>query len=215
MKNTFKDNIAFFIPYLLFLVIAGIFLLLHSKADAHLILNQYRYSFGDVLFPYATWLGDLTAVIAVVFLLCFFKYRFALLVALSNIFSSLITQLLKHTLFADVDRPTKFFEGVAHLNLVPGYENYVYNSFPSGHSTSAFTTFFCLALIIKNKLAKFFMFILALTVGISRIYLSQHFLNDVYAGSLIGVIVSLLIYQYLFVMKGNIEWMNKSILKRK
>lgn len=215
MKQLFRDNIAFFIPYLLFLLIAGIFLSLYSKGDAHLILNQYRYPVCDSFFCYATWLGDFTAVIIIVLLLCFFKYRFALLVGFSNIFSSVITQLLKHTLFSDIDRPTKFFEGVHKLNLVAGYENYLYNSFPSGHTTSAYTTFFCLALIIENKLLKFCMFLIAFTVGLSRVYLSQHFLNDVYAGSLIGVSVSIFTYQYLFLdKKENVNWMERSFLKK-
>ncbi|MBI3500995.1 MAG: phosphatase PAP2 family protein [Bacteroidetes bacterium] len=214
MKKLFRDNLAFFFPYFLFLLIAGIFLSLHSKGEAHLILNQYRYEICDTLFCYATWLGDFFAVIVIVFVLCFFNYRFALLVGLSNIFSALITQLLKHTLFSDVDRPTKFFEGIHQLNLVAGYENYLYNSFPSGHTTAAFTTFFCLALIFENKILKFAMFLIALTVGLSRVYLSQHFLNDVYAGSLIGVITTLLFYSCLFSEKAKtISWLNKSLLK--
>jgi membrane-associated phospholipid phosphatase len=216
MKRLFKDNLAFFIPYLIFILIAGFYLASYSKGNIHLYLNKFRYAICDSLFCYATWLGDFAAVIIIVLFLCFIRYRFALLVALSNIFSSLFTQLLKHTIFSDVDRPTKFFEGVHKLNLVPGYENYLYNSFPSGHTTSAFTTFFCLALILENKILKFTMFLIAILVGASRVYLSQHFLNDVYAGSLIGVIISILIYLYLFSEKGkNISWMDRSIIKTK
>ena len=102
------------------------------------------------------------------------------------------------------------------LNLVPGFENYLYNSLPSGHSTSAFTTFLCLALIIENKAMKFGLFMMALTVGFSRVYLSQHFLNDVYAGSLIGVITSFLIYQFIFISERtkNALWMEKSLRNR-
>lgn len=217
MRKTLKENLAFFIPYFLFLLIAGVFLFIHSKGDAHLILNQYRFEFCDRFFCYATFLGDFIAVIVIVLFLCFFRYRFALLLALSNIIAAMATQLLKHTLFADVVRPKKYFEGLHDLNLVAGYENYLYNSFPSGHSTSAFATFFCLALIIESKFLKFLMFVIALTVGFSRIYLSQHFLNDVYAGSLIGVVFSFLAYQYLFLSKKNLHatWMDKSFLLRK
>jgi membrane-associated phospholipid phosphatase len=113
-------------------------------------------------------------------------------------------------------RPKKFFEGLNTLNLVPGYENYLYNSFPSGHTTSAFTTFFCLALIIENKYIKFIMFGMALTIGFSRVYLSQHFLNDVYAGSLIGVITSIVTYWVIFLWErsANADWMEKSLLNR-
>ena len=68
--KTIKENIAFIIPYILFLLMAGIFLFSYSKGDAHLILNQYRYAVCDSIFCYATWLGDFFAVIAIVFLLC-------------------------------------------------------------------------------------------------------------------------------------------------
>ncbi|MBI4931424.1 MAG: phosphatase PAP2 family protein [Bacteroidetes bacterium] len=217
MKKTLLQNLAFLLPYLLFLISAGIFLSLHSKAEAHILLNQYRSEFLDYFFRYITFFGDFVTVIAVTFLLCLYKYRFAILVGGSNILSAGITQSLKHSIFDDVVRPKKFFEGMNTLNLVPGFENYLYNSFPSGHSTSAFTTFFCLALVVKNKMLKFLMFAIALTVGFSRVYLSQHFLNDVYAGSLIGVITSLAVYRFVFLSErpANAKWMENSLMNRK
>ena len=214
MKRILQQNLAFIVPYLLFLLVAGIFLIIHSKAEAHLIINQCSFEFCDYFFYYATYIGDGITAVIVVFLLCFIKYRYAFLVAVSNIISSLITQTLKRTLFADVDRPVKFFEGGAHLKLVPWAENYIYNSFPSGHTTVAFTTFFCFALIIEKKSLKFLMFLVALTIGFSRVYLSQHFLNDVYAGSIIGVLVSLFVYS-LMEKTGNVNWLEKSILRHK
>lgn len=216
MKKILWQNLAFIIPYLLFLLTAGIFLIVFPKGEVHLAINQFRFRFCDYFFYYATFLGDFIVVIVLALLLCLISYRFALLIALSNIFSSLIVQLLKHTLFSYVVRPKKFFEGAHDLNLVPGYENYIHNSFPSGHSTTAFTIFFCLALILKNKTLKFLMFVIAFTVGFSRVYLSQHFLNDVYAGSLIGVAIALLTYGYLFSDRMSaIHWLDKSFLKNK
>lgn len=216
MKKNLRQNLAFLLPYLLFLITAGIFLSIHSKAEAHILLNQYRSGFMDYFFSYITYLGDFTTVVAVTLLLCLYRYRFALLVAVSNGISALITQSLKHSIYSDVVRPKKFFEGLNTLNLVPGYENYLYNSFPSGHSTSAFTTFFCLALLTENKIIKFILFALALTIGFSRVYLSQHFLNDVYAGSLIGIITSLFIYWLIFFSTklSGAKWMEQSLLRR-
>ncbi|HEY4799394.1 MAG TPA: phosphatase PAP2 family protein, partial [Bacteroidia bacterium] len=180
-------------------------------------LNQYRANFLDYFFYYMTFLGDFTTVLVLTIILCFIRFRYALLMMTSNILSALITQLLKHTLFSDYVRPVKFFEGIHQLNLVPWYDNYYYNSFPSGHSTSAFTTFFCIALITKNRMIKLLMFFIALTVGLSRVYLSQHFLNDVFAGSLIGVVCSFAVYK-LFFLSSNTEsngWMDRSLLKLK
>jgi membrane-associated phospholipid phosphatase len=217
MKKTLLQNRAFLIPYLLVAVTSGIFLLLHSKGEAHLIINQYRSEFCDYFFSLITYLGDGMTATILVLLLCFVKYRYAMFGAASNIIAAIITQTLKHTLFSDQVRPKKYFEGIAELKLIPWVENYSFNSFPSGHATTAFATFFCLAIILENKLLKFVMLCLGLVIGFSRVYLSQHFLNDVLAGSVIGITTSLLVYQYIFLSESvkNAAWMERSILNKK
>ena len=216
MKNIFRDNSFFLLPYLLFLIWGSILFGLYDKAQIHLLLNSFHNSFGDAVFPYVTYLGDGTTVVIAFILLMFVKYRFAFLLALSNLFSAGVTQLLKHTLFADVVRPKEYFKNMLDIHYVEGVENYLYNSFPSGHTTAAFTTFFCFALMTENKLIKLFMFLAALIIGFSRIYLSQHFLQDVYAGSLIGVSVSLLVYSFAQNNKklNSAFWMDKSLYRR-
>ena len=155
-------------------------------------------------------MGDgLTATLVVIMLLAV-RFRYALIVGLSNSISALITQLLKHTVFADVVRPKKFFEGIHDLYFVPGVDNYFYNSFPSGHATCAFSLYLALALLVKNKTWKLLFFILALLIGYSRIYLSQHFFEDVYAGSLIAVIITLI--TFYFIQKSDKAWLDKSLI---
>ncbi len=138
------------------------------------------------------------------------NYRFAFIIGVSNLISAIITQTLKQTIFADVVRPKKFFEGIHDLYLIPGVDNYLYNSFPSGHSTCAFSLYFALSLIVKNKTLKLFFFVLALLIGYSRIYLSQHFFADVYSGSLIGVITTIIVYY--FIQKSEGGWLNNSLV---
>ncbi|MFH1004694.1 MAG: phosphatase PAP2 family protein [Bacteroidota bacterium] len=214
MKKVILQNLFFLIPYLFFLLISGYFLVLYPKGEIHLFINQFHNNFYNYFFYYATFLGEGFAIATIVLSLCFFCYRFALLVAVSSIFSSLIVQILKHTVYADVVRPKKFFEGIHELNFVPLVENYLYNSFPSGHTTVAFATFFCLSMILKNKFLKFLMFVIALTIGFSRVYLSQHFLNDIYAGSIIGITIALFVYYFFFLSKKlkNKKWIEKSLL---
>ena len=141
------------------------------------------------------------------------KFRYAFIVGLSNIIASIITQVLKHTLFADMVRPKKFFEGIHDLYLIPGVDNYLYNSFPSGHSTCAFSLYLSLSIIVEKKLLKLFFFIIALLVALSRVYLSQHFFEDIYAGSIIGVLITLLVF--LISKKMNTNWMERSIFPLK
>ena len=210
MKTIVKQNRTFLLLYVLFLLIGAVLLLIFSKHDLHLLFNQFHNSFFDSFFYYATFLGDGIASVLVVIMFLAVKYRYAMIIALSNLISALMTQTLKHTIFEDVVRPKKFFEGIADLYFVPGVENYMYNSFPSGHTTSAFALYFSLALLTKNKWIEFLLFTIALTVAYSRIYLSQHFFSDVYAGSLVGMFTTIVVY---FVVRNwKKEWMERSLI---
>ncbi|HEX8514726.1 MAG TPA: phosphatase PAP2 family protein [Bacteroidia bacterium] len=214
MKPLFRNNLPLFLPYLIFLSAGALLLLLNDKTATHLEFNRHHNHFFDLFFFYGTHLGDgYTATIAFIILLTV-KFRYALFLGLSNLVSGIITQALKHTLFADVVRPKKFFEGLHELYLVPGVDNHLYNSFPSGHSTSAFAIYFAIGMIVENKSLKFVCFALALLAGYSRIYLSQHFFQDVYAGSLIGVTTTVIFYIVMSRARG--EWLNRSlrIMKR-
>ena len=184
--------------------------MLNSKAEKHLEFNAFHSPFFDIFFYYFTFLGDGVTAVLVVILLLTVKYRFALVVGLSNIISALITQFLKHQVFDNFVRPKKYFEGVHDLYFVPGVDNYLYNSFPSGHSTCAFSLYFALSLIVKNKLLKFVFFAMAILVGYSRIYLSQHFFEDVYAGSIIGVVITIIVY--ISISKINKRWLEGSLI---
>jgi membrane-associated phospholipid phosphatase len=210
VKAILKSNLSFLFPYFIFLLLGAALIIANSKADTHLEFNSYHNSFFDVFFLYATNLGDGVTAVLVIVILLVVKFRYAVIVGLANLISAGITQTLKHTVFSDVVRPKKFFEGIHDLYFVPGVDNYLYNSFPSGHSTCAFSLYFSLALIVENKTCKFLLFILAFIVGYSRIYLSQHFLQDVYAGSLIGVTTSFIVF-YL-IQKSQKNWLEKSLI---
>jgi undecaprenyl-diphosphatase len=70
-------------------------------------------------------------------------------------------------------------------------------SFPSGHSVAAmilFGSLICITFrLFKNQLSRYLLslvyLILMLCLGLSRIYLNVHFLTDVTAGFLLGLIV--------------------------
>ncbi|MCW3101577.1 MAG: phosphoesterase PA-phosphatase related protein [Bacteroidetes bacterium] len=214
VRTVSRNNFPFLIPYALFLLAGAILIIANSKAETHLEFNRFHNHFFDIFFQYLTYFGDGYIAIITVVVLLTVKFRYALLTALASLISALITQTLKHTLFSEVVRPAKFFEGLHDLYLVPGMENNFYNSFPSGHTTCAFALYFSIALIVENRGLKFFCFLFALAIGYSRIYLSQHFFEDVYAGSLIGVITTLIVY--LLLRNSQAPWMDHSlrVLKR-
>lgn len=187
---------------------------MYPKDSIHIFINENTYGKADQFFRFATFLGDgiTVSILALVFLL--YRVRNGMLLAISGILTALITQFLKRQVFSDHYRPKKYFDGVYNLHFIPGVENYAEHSFPSGHSAAAFTLYFGIALLVENKGIKFLLFLLACTVAFSRVYLSQHFFNDIYAGSTIGVASALLVYLFLWNYKPfeNARWLDKSFL---
>lgn len=182
-----------------------------NKTEIHLEFNTFHAPFFDSFFYYVTYLGDGWTALVIGLLLLAVRMRYALVVGFSNIVSAFITQFLKHSVFADAVRPKKFFEGVHDLYFVPGVENYLYNSFPSGHTTCAFSLCLGLAMITESNLHKLGLFIIALLIGYSRVYLSQHFFEDIYAGAFIGSATTLLIGWWMLSSKR--AWMDHSVIR--
>ncbi len=208
MKAIFLNNRGFFLPYLIFIILGAVLIGMNTKTTLHLGFNSFHNHFFDIFFQYFTWLGDGVTWILAVLILCAVKYRYAMIIGLSCLISSMITQLLKRTVFSDMVRPRRFFEGVHEIYFVPGVENYTNNSFPSGHTTAAFSLFLGLALISKKNNLKWIYFILALLVAYSRVYLSQHFFGDIYAGSIIAVSTTLAVFYFL--QKSTRSWLEGS-----
>ncbi|MDO5047293.1 MAG: phosphatase PAP2 family protein [Anaerococcus sp.] len=65
------------------------------------------------------------------------------------------------------------------------------NSFPSGHTSYAFTFFAIFLLLSKSRFLKIYMGILAFLMGFSRLYLYVHYPSDVIAGAIIGVFLAI------------------------
>ena len=68
-------------------------------------------------------------------------------------------------------------------------------SFPSGHTSIAFVIATTMSYYSK-KSNKIILFILAVLVGLSRIYIQAHYMTDVLFGALLGVFTSIFIRKY-------------------
>jgi len=86
------------------------------------------------------------------------------------------------------------------------------NSFPSGHTTSAFALATVLVLIFRKQKIAIPCLIGATLVAYSRIYLAQHFLQDTIAGALIGTLFGMLSYYVVKQKKMRLPF--KSIFKK-
>ena len=195
--NFIRQNRYLLFPYLAFLTIGALVLLSYNKATIHLFLNQFYSGPTDFFFTYLTLLGDGWSSILIVLVLLWFSYRKAIILGLSYALSAITTQLLKNFVFPTHSRPIGIFNAAQQLHLVKGVTMYSSFSFPSGHSTSAMALFLCLGLFTPKNWLKTILCLSGLLVCYSRVYLSEHFFEDIYAGSIIGTIWALLIYYQL------------------
>lgn len=164
----------------------------------------------------ATKIAEGPGLIFILLITVYSAYGKGLLMLINILATSAVVQFLKHIVFSNQVRPVEFFKETHELIFVPGLEMARYNSFPSGHTAAAFAMFFTLSLFAKNRYWGFVFFALAMLVGISRVYLMQHFFRDVYVGSIIGVFVPALLW--LTFAQSNfyqsLKWRDRSLFKR-
>lgn len=194
MKTSIVDVLKYirylFIPYLVSLAACLIIAVVYSKAQIYFTFNSWHFAGGDEFFPLWTNMGDGLICAAVTIGLLFFSYRNAFLLGTSYILTSIVAQILKR--IVATPRPVIYFAARAkEMYLVKGVEMLETLSFPSGHTTSAFTAAVVLTYITPRKAWGLLFFILAFLVGYSRMYLSEHFFEDVVGGSAIGVFVTI------------------------
>lgn len=216
MKRLLKQNSPFLLLHLLFLIVGAIVIAKYEHGSEILYVNQLHTPVLNQVFLIATKLAEAPGIILVLLIAFASAYGQGLLMLLNILVTSGVVQFLKHVVFSNQLRPAEFFKETHALIFVPGLEMAHYNSFPSGHTAAAFAMFFTLSMFAKNKYWGILYFMLALLVGVSRVYLMQHFFRDVYVGSMIGVFVPALLWltfaQSSFYKR--IQWRDKSLFKR-
>lgn len=178
-------------PFLVIFAGCIIVKLSFDKETIYFFLNGLHFPAGDHFFAWFTDVGNTPTAIALTIILLFFSYRMSFVLASTYVFTTLVNFGLKF-LFS-FPRPTKYFEDRLHdLYLVPGVHMLSdFLSFPSGHTVCAFTSATVLTYYARNKAWGFLYLLLALLVAYSRIYLSQHFFEDVTMGAITGIVLSI------------------------
>ncbi|WP_157799167.1 phosphatase PAP2 family protein [Mucilaginibacter auburnensis] len=179
----------FLIPFLIVLAICLIIKLTYTREEIYFYVNALYSPWADNAAPYITNMGSGWTVVVLGLALILYNYRFAFLVSTANIVSALVAQVLKR--YFDAPRPQLYFKDqLDRIHFVIGTEQLSLHSFPSGHTVSAFSTAIVITYLCRKKQWGLPLFLLAALVGYSRMYLSQHFFEDVTAGSAIGVMIS-------------------------
>jgi len=187
-----------------------------DKIEMHLWLNSCHTPIQDFIWQYYTVVGEWVPYV-IVALLLFYKAGWASFLLADVAISGGIGQIIKNmvqaprplTYFAE-------HAPQVQLPLVDGVQMNEYLSFPSGHTTTFFALFMTLAIILQERLSPIThhpspithknastsnnslqpvtcyllpvtCYLLAIAGGYSRIYLSQHFAEDIVGGIIIGV----------------------------
>jgi membrane-associated phospholipid phosphatase len=214
LESLSKPAKVFLALYFASLVTGGFALLALPKDVFLLWLNQHQSPFLNEVFKLATSLCEGYFIVAFFIILGIWRIRFAFLFLIGWAVGGLVTQMLKH--ITNQPRPATFYEGVYHLSFVPGVDIHHHFSFPSGHTATAFTLFFLLSCLTKRPWIGVLCFIIAANAAISRVYLTQHFLIDIYFGSIFGVIAVFSAYfvSERFKSERTAKLLNYSLMKR-
>lgn len=116
-------------------------------------------------------------------------------VAVTLAISQTITYVLKALLSRE--RPYNILKNLNTFDII--LKDY---SFPSGHTSASFAI--ATAIAFNMPKLSIFAFLIALTIGISRIYLGVHYPTDVAAGIIVGVGSAAITHAFLLNFIANI-----------
>ncbi|MCL2416823.1 MAG: phosphatase PAP2 family protein [Bacteroidales bacterium] len=182
MRESIQQFVESWLPYE-----RNLFFLLNGSDSAMLDSLMHTISQTQIWFPFYLF---------VVFVV-FFKTPVKQSILVTLIFVLLVT--LTDQLSASVARP--FFERYRPGHH-PDFKDYVQlvsgrgglYGFFSSHATNVFGFATMLWLVFRNKWATLVAFTWATAIAYSRIYLGRHFVTDVIAGIIVGMLIAVLLY---------------------
>ncbi len=216
MRVFLKDNRWVLLVYVLLVCTALPFLLLYDKVSIHTKMNgMVGNKLMDSFFFYVTYFGDGAMAGFILLAVLLSNIRNGLYASTAFLCATLTSILLKEVFYDEINRP-HFVFGYFHIPIlyVEGVKHYIHNSFPSGHSTQAFAIFMSLVFTSRSATNKFIFFAIAVLTAYSRVHLSQHWLVDILAGSLIGFGYSVVFY-FLFIREKVLPKLDVSLFSYK
>ncbi|MCL2425010.1 MAG: phosphatase PAP2 family protein [Oscillospiraceae bacterium] len=158
-------------------------------------LESIRTPFLDVLITWITRLGE-EMILIVIFCFIFWciSKRKAYVIGIVFFFTAIIVQGMKITF--RVDRPWVYDPTFPTVTGAEGTATSY--AFPSGHTQAAAAYLMPLGMLLKNKVLKVIMFMLAILVAFSRMYLGVHFMSDVIVSLAIVFVATLLVIKLYY-----------------
>lgn len=179
-----------------------------SRISIFLLFNRDGGQKADLFFKWATWGAEGWIWIPYFIVLFTWFKKDAKFILLNFLLSTVITQIPKQLIWDAVSRPIASGIPAGEIHTVPGVVMHSWNSFPSGHTATAFTLFLLTVYLFPNKWVFAIGAIYALICAYSRVYLGQHFPMDLGGGMLVAVIslqLSITICQRISNRKNSIK----------
>jgi membrane-associated phospholipid phosphatase len=159
-----------------------------SRISVFLLFNMDGGENLDFFFKWATWGAEGWIWIPYFMVLFGWFKKDAKFILINFLLSTVITQIPKNFIWEAVSRPIASGIPAGEIHTVPGVVMHSWNSFPSGHTATAFTLFLLTTYLFPNKWVFIIGLIYAIVCAYSRVYLGQHFPMDLGGGMVVAVI---------------------------
>jgi len=162
--------------------------MLWGKNEAFLYLNANLGFVADKVFEYSSYLAEGWIWIPYFIVLVGLYKKDTAFILMNFLISTLLTQFAKNFIFGTAMRPMASGLDATQIHTVAGVEIHTFNSFPSGHTATAFTLFLLTTYLFPNKYVLTIGIVYAMVCGYSRIYLAQHFPLDLAGGIFVALL---------------------------
>ena len=200
-----QDKFKVLLPFII-LLLATVPFLFYNKGSIVLNINKEHTPFLDFFFKNMSGVGNALSIFVFLAITLRFKLKYLYFFILAFAIESIFIVLGKKVFFNDVFKEQGILD---QINFVEGVKVRKHHSFPSGHTAYSFfvATFFVLKL---NKFSySILLFLIAALIGVSRMYLVQHFFVDVFTGAIVGTLSTFV--AYVLVFNQNKKWYHRRL----
>ena len=188
-ENTNRNNYLKFGLVSIAIVAFGLLLWKFDFEILFFIQKYIRNDFLDVVVPFYTSLGEdgiIWIVIGLIMLIPKKTRKCGIMVLVALLVMLVTNNIILKNIIARPRPCAKYPEMVDLVHVPSSY------SFPSGHTVSAIAV--AVTIFLQHKKLGIAALVMAVVMGLTRLYVFVHFPTDVYGGMIVGTAIALFVY---------------------